>query len=53
MADAIEVTVRRLPGGKNTSVGQVVATATPHEVDGGHGVFARFVTARLRRRRRP
>ncbi|MCK9918044.1 hypothetical protein MXD81_53780 [Microbacteriaceae bacterium K1510] len=46
MADAIEIVVRRLPGGKPTAVGRVVAIATLHEVDGGHGVFARVVAPR-------
>ena len=41
MPDAIGIVIRRLPGGKSTAVGRVVAIATLHEVDGGHGVFAR------------
>jgi hypothetical protein len=51
MADAIEITVRRLPGGKTSAVGQVVAMATLHEVDGGHGVFARVLAPRPWERR--
>jgi hypothetical protein len=44
--DAIEITVRRLPGGKTTAVGQVVAMATLHAVEDGHGVFARVLAPR-------
>jgi hypothetical protein len=51
MADAIEITIRRLPGGKPTAVGRVVATATLHEVDGGHGVFARVLVPKPWKRR--
>jgi hypothetical protein len=43
MADAIEITIRRLAGGKSSAVGRVVAAATLIEVEGGHGVFARVV----------
>ena len=46
MTDTIEITIRRLPGGKTTSAGHVVATATPHEVDGGHRVYARVLVPR-------
>lgn len=51
MPDAIEIVVRRLRGGKSAAVGRVVAIATLHEVDGGHGVFARVVAPRPWERR--
>lgn len=42
MADAIEILVWKLPGGAPSAVRQVVAQATLHEVDGGHGIYARL-----------
>ena len=42
MADAIEISIWKLPGGSMTAVAQ----ATLHEVDGGHGIYVRVTGSR-------
>lgn len=51
MADAFEIVTWRLPGGSMSSVAQVAAQATLHEVDGGHGIYARVNRPRAWERR--
>lgn len=46
MADAIEISIWKRPGGAMTAVAQVIAQATLHEVGGGHGVYVRVTGSR-------